>query len=769
MFILYFHCFLKIKLKKCITSKKRQNIIFYHRLNLTSQTWNKDGAYLFDYANQGYKVSNHKITDTSYIIKYRKDIKIINSLFNDKEGDISRDYIGKISIKQNEEYIWNYNNYFLNNKFVKPYDSLDWVVIGSTKFSSNPSKFENSYKLNEGDFIKLGKITFLVRKIKLNSNENIKETKRNNESNSSISIDYSNSNMNINVNNTINEELVIYNRFNNSNYNYINTNNNLLQSKKTKNENTKNDSKNKNNDLTESVNNKLKFLYLKLKNINEKQKFKLFKCRICFCEGSFEGNDPLISPCKCTGSVKYIHLNCFRKWLTSKIITKTSPTNNIYCYTFKTLECEICKTIIPETVEYRGKFLSLLDFKDIEPPYIILQTMYQYGTQNRNYSDFNVIFVMSFKTKDFLVIGRANNSDIRLNDVSVSRNHAMISYLNGNFYIDDIRSKFGTLLLIQNNILFLPFKQINIQTGRSLLIFRLTRTFLGCFKCFKNKLYEKMSYEENFNINDKKVYLKILESFNYNIVDPVEKFSNISKSSIDSEKEKEKDNSIEENKEKEINETKDKYNEDEQIEKINNIQENIINENLNLRYMFENSIHSKDMKYEIENNNSNIKEENNINELDNISIDQKPTFKTNINNNKKESDTNLKLSGNILMKKLSISFMNENNKTVNNNNNNRKQNESNDILIHDIKNSYSRNLNSVRKNKNNFSVLGIMNVFRRKSLNKKPTSVINIPYNNNINNSLSNNKKINDIAIANTQRQINNISKKILGINKKLE
>ena len=733
-------------------------------MNLTSQAWNKEGAYLFDFANQGYKISNYKITDTSYIVKHKNDIKIINSLFDENEGNISSDYIGKISIKQNEEYIWNYNNYFHNNKFIKPYDSLDWVVIGSTKFSSNSSKFENSYKLNEGDFIKLGKITFLVRKIKLNSNENIKETKRNNESNSSISIDYSNSNMNINVNNTINEELVIYNRFNNSNYNYINTNNNLLQSK-----NTKNNSKNKNNDLTESVNNKLKFLYIKLKNINEKQKFKLFKCRICFCEGSFEGNDPLISPCKCTGSVKYIHLNCFRKWLTSKIITKTSPTNSIYCYTFKTLECEICKTIIPETVEYRGKFISLLDFKDIEPPYIILQTMYQYGTQNRNYSDFNVIFVMSFKTKDYLVIGRANNSDIRLNDVSVSRNHSMISYLNGNFYLDDIKSKFGTLLLIQNNILFLPFKQINIQTGRCLLIFRLTRTFLGCFKCFKNKLYEKMSYEENFNINDKKVYLKILESFNYNIVDPVEKFSNISKSSIENENENEKSNNNDEKKEKENNETKDKYNDDEQIEKINNIHENIINENLNLRYMFENSIHSKDMIYEIENNNINIKEENNINELDDISLDQKPTFKTNINNQKKGSDTKLKLSGRLLMKKLSISLMNENNKISINNNNNRKQNESNDILIPDIKNSYSRNLNTARKNKNNYSVLGIMNVFRRKSLNQKQTSVINIPYKNNINNSQSNNKNINDIAIANTQRQNNNISKKILGVNQNFE
>ena len=766
MFILYFLCFHRIKLKKCITSKKTQNLIVYHRLNLISQTWNKEGAYLFDYANQGYRISNHKITDTSYIFKNKKDIKIINSLLNDNEGDISNDYIGKISIKQNEEYIWNYNNYFYNNKFVKPFDSLDWVVIGSTKFSSNSSKFENSCKLNEGDFVKLGKITFLVRKIKLNSNENVKETKRNNESNSSISIDYSNSNMNINVNNTINEELVIYNRFNNSNYNFINTNNNLLQSKKTKNENAKNDCQDKSNDLTESVNNKLKFLYMKLKNINEKQKFKLFKCRICFCEGSFEGNDPLISPCKCTGSVKYIHLNCFRKWLTSKIITKNSPTNNIYCYTFKNLECEICKTIIPETVEYRGKFISLLDFKDIEPPYIILQTMYQYGTQNRNYSDFNVIFVMSFKSKDFLAIGRANNSDIRLNDVSVSRNHAKISYLNGNFYIDDIKSKFGTLLLIQNNILFLPFKQINIQTGRCLLNFRLTRTFLGCFKCFKNKLYEKMSYEENFNINDKKVYLKILESFNYNIVDPVEKFSNISKSSIDSGNEKE--NSSDEKKEKENNETKDKYNDDEQIEKINNIHENIINENLNLRYMFDNSVHSKDMRYDVENNNSNIKEENNINELDNISLDQKQTFKTNINNYQKESDTKIKLSGRLLMKKLSISFMNENNKNGNNNNN-RKQNESNDILIHDIKNSYSRNLNSARKNKNSFSVLGIMNVFRRKSLNKKPTSVINIPYKNNINNSHSNNKNNNDIAVANTQRQNNNISKKMFEINKKFD
>ena len=171
----------------------------------------------------------------------------------------------------------------------------------------------------------------------------------------------------------------------------------------------------------------------------------MLKCRVCFCEGNFEGKNPLISPCNCTGSVKYIHLNCLRKWLTSKVNMKCSQTNNIYCYTFKSLECEICKAVIPEQVEYRGKYISLLDFKEIEPPYLILQTMNQYNPLNKNL-DFNIIFVMSFKLKNFLIIGRANNSDIRLSDISVSRNHSVISFDNGEFFIDDIGSKFGTLL-----------------------------------------------------------------------------------------------------------------------------------------------------------------------------------------------------------------------------------------------------------------------------------------------------------------------------------
>ena len=556
----------------------------------------------------------------------------------------------------------------------------------------------------------------------------------------------------MNINNSINEEFEIYNRLHQNDNNYMSTNNELLQSLKTKNYDDNN-----NNLISNTVNSKLKVLYMKLKTINEKHKLKHFKCRLCFCEGNFEGDNPLISPCKCTGSVTYIHLNCLRKWLTSKITTKASSTNNIYCYTFKTLECEICKSIIPEIVEYRGKFISLLDFKDVEPPYIILQTMYQYNSQNRNISDFNAIFVMSFKLKNYLMIGRANNSDIRLSDVSVSRNHSIISYYDGKFYIDDIGSKFGTLLLIQNNILFLPYKDISLQTGKCHLIFRLKRTCLGLFKCYRNKMYEKKSYEDYFKTKDKKVYFQILKSFNNNIIDPVEKFSTINDSFSSNDNNNTININDDDEKNIEINsEIKEEKNEDdEKTEKINTINHNDddINENLNLRYMFENSIISN----EIKNNNVFIHHDENIYNLNNRKCDKRPTVNLNNNNNKenkdnKENETGVRLSGSVLLKKVNNSF------TIDNNKNNNRNNESKDILFHqDLKNTYNNKI-SLQKTKN-FSILNLINILKRKSVGDKPPSVINLKNNNRLNNSQMNKKNKDFFVLSNSQNEKKNINK----------
>jgi len=43
-------------------------------------------------------------------------------------------------------------------------------------------------------------------------------------------------------------------------------------------------------------------------------------------------------------------------------------------------------------------------------------------------------------------MGRANDQDIRINDISVSRQHATIVFDNSKFLIKDNLSKFGTLI-----------------------------------------------------------------------------------------------------------------------------------------------------------------------------------------------------------------------------------------------------------------------------------------------------------------------------------
>ena len=597
-----------------------------------------------------------------------------------------------IGVKKNEEYIWNYNNYFKGNKFIKPYDALDWLVIG-------PRGYKYSYKLTEGDFIKLGKLVFFVRKIKTTQNENLNETKRNS------SFD----NSELNIGNNINEDIIIHNRnYNidddNFNFNYIDTSKDLIENGANKINNINNINNNIN--IALNVNNKLKSLYNKLKDVNKKQK--TYRCRICFCDGNFEGINPLISPCKCSGSVKYIHLNCLRKWLTSKITTKVSSTNDIYCYVYKSLKCEICQSIIPEIAEFRGKFISLLDFKNIDSPYIILQSMYQYNYLNKNTTDLNIIFVISLKTNNYVNIGRANNSNIRLSDVSVSRNHAKITFSKGDFYLEDIGSKFGTLVLIQNNILFLPNKDINIQTGKSHFLFKLKRTCLGLFKCYNNKLFENKKYLNSFINSEKKVYSQILETFNNNIIDPIEKYSSVSGSCTPSKS----NETIEENKNNDING-------EEKSESINDMNENM-NENANLN--LSNGIKKNEILIE----SNNIKEDdkkNNIHYFESIPI-------LNLNINK----------------------LNNNNKLTTQNEQ-KKQNESREFLFNEtINNNNEESINKKILSKNN-----LMSILNNNAINKRSASVIN--KGKTLSNSLIQiHKKNKNTDLANTQRE----NKKIL-------
>ena len=107
-------------------------------------------------------------------------------------------------------------------------------------------------------------------------------------------------------------------------------------------------------------------------------------------------------------------------------------------------------------------------------------------------SDVKNIYIFQFKDKNEIKIvnyffkkhkGRANESEIRITDISVSRNHAVIKLVDGFFYLNDNLSKFGTLSQVYSEVMILPDKQLALQIGRSFTLFNVNKTLLECLNC----------------------------------------------------------------------------------------------------------------------------------------------------------------------------------------------------------------------------------------------------------------------------------------------
>lgn len=54
--------------------------------------------------------------------------------------------------------------------------------------------------------------------------------------------------------------------------------------------------------------------------------------------------------------------------------------------------------------------------------------------------------------KDTFRMGRGHESDVRVNDISVSRCHAIVKYRDGAFFVEDNLSKFGTLVYMKDKV-----------------------------------------------------------------------------------------------------------------------------------------------------------------------------------------------------------------------------------------------------------------------------------------------------------------------------
>lgn len=170
---------------------------------------------------------------------------------------------------------------------------------------------------------------------------------------------------------------------------------------------------------------KLTSQMLELKNKQMEQPV----CRICLSEE--EPSNPLITPCKCTGSLANIHLECIREWLEGKKHQKETPFVNSYIW--KQLECEICKNPYSDITQLKnGTEVSLLKYTIHEDAksYMIIESVTNTNSKT--------IHVVNFSARSRVKVGRGQNAEVRITDISVSRLHTFITCTKfGNVFIED--------------------------------------------------------------------------------------------------------------------------------------------------------------------------------------------------------------------------------------------------------------------------------------------------------------------------------------------
>ena len=101
-------------------------------------------------------------------------------------------------------------------------------------------------------------------------------------------------------------------------------------------------------------------------------------------------------------------------------------------YFWKNIECELCKTLFPESITYKGNLIRILNYKIPENSnYAVLETYVSLKSKARIYH------VISFKKDESVVVGRGQEANVRITDISVSRAHSKLYFSDGKFYMLD--------------------------------------------------------------------------------------------------------------------------------------------------------------------------------------------------------------------------------------------------------------------------------------------------------------------------------------------
>ena len=515
--------------------------IFTCRITLHAYNWTEDDSELIDFENSSFNEDTIDINDSCKIYRICDDIKLDYS-----KEDKNNSSGGGLKLSEYEESIklgeirYRKNKYFFIPNLQEELEDLNsekafsWLVFKGERYPIT----KNKYKIKEGDIFKLARIFFIVRGI------HIKQKKPGKKNGDNLISYHSQNNQSLNVNedykyaNILKDNSDSDNDSNNTDVYEENESDEenkdkdlkvpqMKQRKNSKNrykKKIKNNDKDKVNEIksVKTVNVKHKNEILKPKAndnrliTNESKKSEKQKiCRICYMNESDDSN-PLIRPCKCSGSMKYIHLKCLLHWLKTKIeIDKSEYIENEYfhIYSPENVECELCKEHFPHYLKHNNKLLNLTELEqdtdidskinsknegdivnDLDNNYIVLDSM----SPDKEIIPYR--YIIKFSKNKLLKIGRGLDMNLILNDLSISRNHCQLEISdNGDILLKDNNSKFGTLVLVQSKAIEILKGQIlTIQTGRTYFNISYKSNF-SLFSCCKaeevdlSKTYEKIN------------------------------------------------------------------------------------------------------------------------------------------------------------------------------------------------------------------------------------------------------------------------------------
>ena len=216
-----------------------------------------------------------------------------------------------------------------------------------------------------------------------------------------------------------------------------------------------------------------KCIYLPNDNTNLKpiNNNKSIICDLCDKKETDGINNPIIKMCPCK-KCPMLHLNCFKNEYIKKekifnYNEKEYMSGNLKIVNFINFLCPICNEPYNPIIKKGNNFYNILPYSfDKEVYHIVLESIN--FVRDGVFCVMIIIFTFPNKKEEYY-LGRGHEATFKISDISISRVHAKFYIKDDNIIIDDLGSKFGTLLLVRSaiDVSELIEKKMKIQIGRS--------------------------------------------------------------------------------------------------------------------------------------------------------------------------------------------------------------------------------------------------------------------------------------------------------------